>query len=566
MIGFSSDGDTRLLSSMVYFTKQNASNAESSYIQDSATQAVEVNTFYCLQDTVHIGTKGRNRLLVASIHLPLGSTLISISHLKLLINNVPKEQHGLVMSDICPEDRQNFGSFQKMMQQRVIDTLTKHIIGSEGTVMFLKICGDVTSSLIDEDLKPEERIYKLSHAQYFIRAWRSWLIRQNFNLAENFISHNAYTCIEINAANLILLTRKFRNEEMEDLFMPTLFNSQPNEEIFRQFRSMGTINYTKINFTLLELFHLVGRVELQNDIVYIKLADTGVSFPRNKLNRAQLNQYKLPSDADISNIISKAKKAALEAAFKLGMQIEVHDIETCDVLNRNIHTQPEQLTEPEINRIEASPPNTNIKSYIEIALENGTTKRIRKSTYLWTLTDPAKHLSSDRLKRVQEAKMNRKAKKAKRQLIFKKEISPNQNEVVFTLCKNDELHIGDWCVFKFEKNKINAFVLGNIVAFKYIKGRTAKERQYSWEFAAIKPQEHMKNPRGIEVLASWFEIGSDTKLSPIQKSHSFFINIDEYVISLNCQDINLNPESGCLSFTKDDAVLKALHEQLLQLP
>lgn len=66
-------------------------------------------------------------------------------------------------------------------------------------------------------------------------------------------------------------------------------------------------------------------------------------------------------------------------------------------------------------------------------------------------------------------------------------------------------------------------------------------------------------------VASWFEIGSNTTFSPIEKLNSFFINIDKYVISLSCLHIKLNPESGCLSFTNDESVLKALQERLLRL-
>lgn len=351
--------------------------------------------------------------------------------------------------------------------------------------------------------------------------------------------------------------------------MPTLFNSQPNEETFRQLRSMGTINFTKINFTLLELFHLVGRVELQNDIVYIKLADKGVSFPRNKLNRALLNRNKLPSEQEISNITSKAKYEALKDASELGMRINANDIETCDILEK-MHT-PHHITytadsdEDIADSQHCNQANVNTGAFVEIALEDGTKKSVRKSTYLWTLTDPAKHLSNDRLKRVQEASSHTNPKKVKRQLVFKKEVSPNQVEDVLTLFKNIEIQLGDWCVFKFEKGGTNIFVLGNIVAFKYIKGRTAKERQYSWEFASIEPEEHVKNPRGIEVLASWFEVGSNTTFTPVEEKHSFFIDINKYIITLNCLHLKLNPESGCLSFTDDKTVLNTFLEHLSRL-
>lgn len=211
------------------------------------------------------------------------------------------------------------------------------------------------------------------------------------------------------------------------------------------------------------------------------------------------------------------------------------------------HLEPEYFDEVD----------SHISPFIEILLENGTKKTIRKSTYLWTITGPVKHLSNDRLKRVQEAKDARKPKKARRQLVSKKEISPNQSEPILTLCKNDSLMIGDWCVFETKKQNKNAFVLGNIV---YLK-----DRQYSWEFAPIKAPENVKKPRGIEVLASWFEIGSITTLVPIKNVNSFYINIDKYIVSLSSVQIKSIPESGCLSLTDDQAVLKALEIQLTRL-
>lgn len=220
--GFSGDGDARILSTMLRCTELNCHPAQ-----------MKQQKFGNLEDTVHVGTKLRNRLLVASIHLPLGHTVISLSHLQLLINNVSKEIHGLVMKDICPDDRQNYGSLEKMMKTRVINSLQETVIGSEGTVMFLRICEEVTSSLTKVDLSPLERLYKLWHATFILRAWRKWMKETKFKLKENFISLNAYTCIEVNAVNLILITQKFREEGMEQFFMPTLFNSQPCEEIFR---------------------------------------------------------------------------------------------------------------------------------------------------------------------------------------------------------------------------------------------------------------------------------------------------------------------------------------------
>lgn len=77
---------------------------------------IDLKRTLCFQDTVHIGTKFRNRLLAAPITITLGNSVVSLSHLKILLNNVPKDIHGLTMKDICPDDHQNYGSLEKMMK------------------------------------------------------------------------------------------------------------------------------------------------------------------------------------------------------------------------------------------------------------------------------------------------------------------------------------------------------------------------------------------------------------------------------------------------------------------
>lgn len=553
--GVSADGDSRLLKSMI--DNMNRKNAIENLSE------IDLKGILCLQDIVHIATKLRNRLLALIVTLILGCSIVSLSHLKMLINNVSKEIHGLTMKDICPDDRQNFGSMEKMMKQRVIDALEEHVVGSKGTVMYLKLCGKITSSLMENNLPPLERIHRLWYSTFFLRAWKKWLNRSGLKIKDSFISQNAHSCIEVNAENLIKLTVKFREQKCESLYIPTLFNSQPCEETFRAFRSMGTMNYTRINFTLLELFHLVGRVELQNDIVYIKLADQDISFPRNKINEAQLNQYKLPSDSEIINAINEAKKDAIEDAGKFGIDVEPTEIEQCEFKN----TSEENLIDDEIDADVAHIPeqSTESSAFIDITLNNGTKKSIRKSTYLWTLTDPRQHLSNDRLKRVQEAKEQSKHKKKQisskpRRLVFRKELSPNP---ILSLCKNEELQIGDWAIFQIEIKKKVIFAVGNILSFRYRDGKTAKERKYTWDFAPIVPPKGVK-ARGIEVMASWFEIGSATIHAPVDLLNSFYIDIEKYIATLDCSSIKLN-DSGCLTFIDEVSVLQIIQDKLSQL-
>lgn len=117
-----------------------------------------------VQDTIHIGTKLRNRLLNASVLLQIGNKIATIVHIKSLLNSVNKEYHGLVQSDIYPEDRQNFKSLEKIMDDRVIQALESHVPDCEATVAYLKLCKQITSSFTEENLDPIERIYRIWNA------------------------------------------------------------------------------------------------------------------------------------------------------------------------------------------------------------------------------------------------------------------------------------------------------------------------------------------------------------------------------------------------------------------
>lgn len=217
--GFSSDGDPRLLSAMC-FQMLNNPNSQT----------------YCVQDHIHIATKMRNRLLRNGPNMLLGKSEISVEHLKRLIRCCPKEVHGLTIYDICPKDRQNFSSFEKICLERVSNALAIHVPGSKGTIKYLKLAHDVTSSYMDYDLKPTERIFRIWRALYLIRIWREHILsHKTHTLGDRFITSNAFKCIEINARSLIAIIRKCRDDNTSHLFIPTLYQSQTCEKTFASF-------------------------------------------------------------------------------------------------------------------------------------------------------------------------------------------------------------------------------------------------------------------------------------------------------------------------------------------
>lgn len=84
VVGFSSDGDVRLLNSMKHFTTCCCDRDEHNFLFSATNE----EGLICIQDTVHIGTKNRNRSIKPSAFLPIGNKIVSVSHLKMLINNI----------------------------------------------------------------------------------------------------------------------------------------------------------------------------------------------------------------------------------------------------------------------------------------------------------------------------------------------------------------------------------------------------------------------------------------------------------------------------------------------
>lgn len=298
-MGVSSDGDPRLLSAMVH-------------------EASLLDGIVATQDIVHICTKSRNRLLKPDIKLSMGNKKVSIEHLRQLLKVEQKSVHKLIYSDVFPIDRMNFKSFEKIVDDCVIDSLRKNVPSSEATVHYLLTFRDISDSFSKLDLKPLQRIFLLHRSLYFLRIWRLYIKNSPYyNLDDNFISLNLYKCVELNAKALVRMVKICRDNKIEKEFLPCLFDSQTCERFFRLLRSMGTTNFTRVNFDLLDLIYMINRIEIQNDITYSRLNLPGIEIPNKRESKTTF--YKLPTDTEISDIISKAKKESFKKAEQFGM-------------------------------------------------------------------------------------------------------------------------------------------------------------------------------------------------------------------------------------------------------
>lgn len=222
------------------------------------------------------------------------------------------------------------------------------------------------------------------------------------------------------------MIKKIRNENKSELFLPSLFDSQNCERSFRQFRSMGTVDFTKINFSLYELLHMIGRIEVLNDIAYIKLANEPINFPNKRTGKTVT--YALPTDNEIDVTLLKAKEEAINDARSFGMtefhNIDIFSIETNIQLSDNTidydngdednDKEMKLGIEIETNETEADmekerdedkgtgfdDEEIGEKSIFTIVTdEDGIKWKVRKSSLVWMLTDPSTSLSKDRLRR-----------------------------------------------------------------------------------------------------------------------------------------------------------------------
>ena len=269
VLSFGSDGDSRLLSGMQICAGLHVS--DSRYKEEiklipkyplSSPKIPSKWTWFCLerpcsvayiQDIVHIAVKLKCRLLKPSIVLPMGSFVASVQHFRLLQAAVGKDLHGLREKDVDHKDKQNYDAVLNLIKAA---KLLASFPDATGTRIYIQVMQCVIDSYLNKSLTPVERIECIWYATFFVRYWRKWIqLHPHYNLTNNFITSNAYMCIELNAHSLITLILTIRNKlnKHSSAFQPWVFGSQTCEGLFRAARSMTSIFSTVISFGMLGL-------------------------------------------------------------------------------------------------------------------------------------------------------------------------------------------------------------------------------------------------------------------------------------------------------------------------
>lgn len=275
VIGTSSDGDSRCLKAQKILCGLGFDNSKTNSNIPNGFQ-----NFFCaklnqeklvpIQDPTHIVNKLKNRALDTAISLVIGESLIPFkSDLERLIDNVPKLNHNLSKSDLNSNDKMSANKAIKMCDEKVENALLK--MSSSDTLairIFLRVMRYTYEPLASENMKFTVRLYKMWYAVFVLRAWRK------NNKATEFITLNAYICQEINAHGFTNLSIKLRNEGMDELLLPSLFQSQTCESFFRKLRSFSSCEETVVNFDMKDVSNRIKKIQILEEC-NLTLQDNG---------------------------------------------------------------------------------------------------------------------------------------------------------------------------------------------------------------------------------------------------------------------------------------------------
>jgi len=370
ILGFSSDGDPRLLKAMLRqsigtsistmndeMLENNAKVSSWSWFIIGEPPIIpnqEQNKEIYIQDTVHILTKLRTRFLKTNIIIPMGNYFATVDHLMELTRTFSKDKHLLTVSDLKPEDKMNFSSAEKMCSTNVL-TILENIPNTHATIAYLKIMNYILTAFLNKEVSTEERIYKMWFSVFFLRIWKIWLKNKSeFNVGNNFITTNCLNCIEINAHSLIRLIIRFREDKNLSPEMYTIWNfsSQTCEQFFRATRSLTSTYSTVVNFSMKDIMSRLKRIESINEIKAELLnSKIDIKFTREKTSTKTVEtDFSYFSNNTILNIIHRSFNDAKEIAeTHIGMIVNKDLVFEKPLFFNKTNREKDKVIEEELN-------------------------------------------------------------------------------------------------------------------------------------------------------------------------------------------------------------------------
>ena len=146
-----------------------------------------------------------------------------------------------------------------------------------------------------------------------------------YTISNNFITTNAYVCIELNAHALITHLMTVRDTLHVNVFLPWMLGSQSCERIFRTARSLSSTFSTIINFGMLGLLRRLHQIHIQF-CLKAESADTGITYSRVEKHKKKSGQHnscdcsvQSIANEDFLDAIKRARERVKETIEALGM-------------------------------------------------------------------------------------------------------------------------------------------------------------------------------------------------------------------------------------------------------
>ena len=234
----------------------------------------------------------------------MGDYVAGSYHLRTVQFTYGKDKHGLRERDLDYKDKQNYDAVLHIIR---VSGLLSNIPDAAGTKCYVEVMQCVVESYLNKSLDPVTCIEKIWYAVFFMRYWRQWiLLCPQYTLKDNFITNNAYICIELNARALVMFLMTVKDNCDDSSFLPWRLGYQTCEKAFRAARSMTSTFSTIINFGMLGLLRRLHRLQIQANL-QAEATQTGVVFPRADKHRSKDGQktYINPLNAKTIYICSR---------------------------------------------------------------------------------------------------------------------------------------------------------------------------------------------------------------------------------------------------------------------
>lgn len=230
---------------------------------------IEFNKLCYISDNMHVAVKMIVRLAKQSPKM--GTFRASVAHIEtVLVANRKILGNSKAITQVI--DSMDYERVEHLCRPEVISLFTDEDM--KATKLYLQLIYFIVTAYVDPTTLIEDRIFYAWYAIFFCRMWKTYTeMKGGVTLSNDFITSNANSCVELNGHNLLKFILICRELGKPEVCLVHMLSSQDNEAFFRNLRSLGSTNYTVINFTMREVLFKVRRamtishIEIKHNIV-----------------------------------------------------------------------------------------------------------------------------------------------------------------------------------------------------------------------------------------------------------------------------------------------------------